>query len=231
MPFLVGILNRICDSRILHTPLVTLNNHTPLCILQHCCRCCCGQPPFGCPPSPSPWLVRTSPLGFHVPFQCHICKTIDHSNHHTRFTNKRTDSFYCKLPPKETRKDSHKAWSMMSVGIATRYGLDGPGIESRWGARFSAPVQTGPGAYPASYTMGTGSFPGVKRPGRGADHPPTSSAEVEGRVELYICSPFGSSWPVLGWPLPLHFMINQLMHIYKCVQSHVIIQQHVSATL
>ena len=30
-----------------------------------------------------------------------------------------------------------------SVGIATRYGLDGPVIESRWGARFSAPVQTG----------------------------------------------------------------------------------------
>jgi hypothetical protein len=47
-----------------------------------------------------------------------------------------------------------------SVGIATGYGLDGPGIESRWGARFSAPVQTGPGAHPASYTMGTGSFPG-----------------------------------------------------------------------
>jgi hypothetical protein len=47
-----------------------------------------------------------------------------------------------------------------SVGIATGYGLDGPGIESRWGARFSAPVQTGPGAHPASCTMGTGSFPG-----------------------------------------------------------------------
>jgi len=30
------------------------------------------------------------------------------------------------------------------------------------GARFSAPVQTGPGAYPASCTMGIGSFPGVK---------------------------------------------------------------------
>jgi hypothetical protein len=29
-----------------------------------------------------------------------------------------------------------------SVGIATRYGLDGPGIESfgGWGTRFSAPV-------------------------------------------------------------------------------------------
>jgi len=57
-----------------------------------------------------------------------------------------------------------------SVGIATGYGLDGPGIESRWGAIFSAPVQTGPGAHPASYTMGTGSFPGLKRPGRGVDH-------------------------------------------------------------
>jgi len=30
------------------------------------------------------------------------------------------------------------------------------------GARFSSPVQTDPGAHPASCTMGTGSFPGVK---------------------------------------------------------------------
>jgi hypothetical protein len=34
------------------------------------------------------------------------------------------------------------------------------------------------------------SFPGVKRPGRGVDHPPQSSAEVKERVELYLCSPF-----------------------------------------
>jgi len=52
-----------------------------------------------------------------------------------------------------------------SVGIATGYGLDGPGIETRW-PRFSAPVQTDPGAHPASCTMGTGSFPEVKS-GRG----------------------------------------------------------------
>jgi len=58
-----------------------------------------------------------------------------------------------------------------SVGIATRYGLDGPGIESRW-ARFSAPVQTGPGAHPVTYIIGTGLFPGVKRPGPRVDHPP-----------------------------------------------------------
>jgi hypothetical protein len=59
-----------------------------------------------------------------------------------------------------------------SVGIATRYGLDVPGIEFRVGARFSAPVQTGPVAHPAIYTMGTGVFTGAKRPGRGVDHPP-----------------------------------------------------------
>ena len=91
-----------------------------------------------------------------------------------------------------------------SVGIATRYGLDGPGIESRWRARFSASVQTGPEAHPASYTMGTGSFPRVKRPGRGVDHPHPSSDEVEGRVQLYIYSPSGPSWPVLGRALPLN---------------------------
>ena len=90
-----------------------------------------------------------------------------------------------------------------SVGIATCYGLDGPVMESRWGASLSAPVQTCPVAHPASWTMGTGSFPGVKRPGRGVDHPPPSSVEVKERVELYLYSTFGPSWPVRGWPLPL----------------------------
>ena len=62
------------------------------------------------------------------------------------------------------------------IGIATGYGLDDPGIESRLGggeARFSAPVQTGPEAHPASCTMGTGSFPGVKS-GRGLTLTPHS---------------------------------------------------------
>ena len=49
-----------------------------------------------------------------------------------------------------------------SVDIATCYGQDGPGIDFRWGARFSAPFQTGPGAHLASCTMGTESFRGVK---------------------------------------------------------------------
>jgi hypothetical protein len=72
------------------------------------------------------------------------------------------------------------------VGKATRYGTDVPGIESQWGVRFSASVQTDPGAYPASYTMGTGSFPGVKWQGRGVDRPTPYSAEVKERVQLYL---------------------------------------------
>jgi len=54
------------------------------------------------------------------------------------------------------------------------------------GARFFAPLQTGPGAHPVSYTMSTGSFPKEKRPGLGVDHPPSSSAEAKGSLELYI---------------------------------------------
>jgi len=92
--------------------------------------------------------------------------------------------------------------TLYSTGAtALRTGRSGDRIPV--GARISAPVQPGPGAYPASYTMGTGSFQGIERPGRGADHPSPSSAEVEGRVELYICSPSGPPWPLLGRPLPL----------------------------
>jgi len=59
-----------------------------------------------------------------------------------------------------------------AVGIATRYGLGGPRVRIPVGFRFSSPVQTGPGAHPASYTMDTESFVGVKQPGHGVDQPP-----------------------------------------------------------
>jgi len=59
-------------------------------------------------------------------------------------------------------------------------------------------MQTGSGVHPASYTMGTGSFPGVKRPGRGIDHPPPSSAEVKEGIQLHLYSTSGPSQPVTG---------------------------------
>ena len=35
-----------------------------------------------------------------------------------------------------------------------------------------------PWVHPTSYSIGTGSFPGVERPERGVDHPPPSNAKV-----------------------------------------------------
>jgi hypothetical protein len=79
-----------------------------------------------------------------------------------------------------------------SVNIATRYGLDGPVMEFRLGvggARFSAPVQTGPWGPTQPPLQWVPGLPReVKWPERGVDHPPPSSAEVEGRIELYIHS-------------------------------------------
>jgi hypothetical protein len=56
------------------------------------------------------------------------------------------------------------------------YGLGGPGIEFRWGRDFSHTSRPalGPTQPPVPWL-----FPGVKRPGRGADHSPPPSAEVE----------------------------------------------------
>ena len=48
-----------------------------------------------------------------------------------------------------------------SVGIATELRAGRSGIESQWEWDFP-PIQTGPGAHPASCKVGTGSFPGVK---------------------------------------------------------------------
>jgi len=90
-----------------------------------------------------------------------------------------------------SRQEQNNTGRDSSVGIATRYGLDGPGIESRWLATFSAPVQTGPGTNPDSYTMGTGSFPGVKQPERGVNYPHHLASRL---MKEYSCT----STPSLG---------------------------------
>jgi len=86
-------------------------------------------------------------------------------------------------------------------------------------------------------TMGNGSFPGVKRPGRGVDHPPPFSAEVTERVALYLYSPSGPSWPVIGWILSLplflfsspwrwqHEWPKYVFHYYV-IKLHPLIQVH-----
>jgi hypothetical protein len=45
--------------------------------------------------------------------------------------------------------------NVSGAGQRVRYGLDGPGIEFRWGSKFSAPIRISPGAHTASCKMGT----------------------------------------------------------------------------
>jgi len=89
-----------------------------------------------------------------------------------------------------------------SVGIATRYGSGGPGIESHWRRDFPQPSgpALGPTQLPVQWVPSLS--PGVKRPGRGVNHPHPSSANVKERLELYLYSPFRSSWSLLWWTLP-----------------------------
>ena len=84
-----------------------------------------------------------------------------------------------------------------TFGIATCYGLDGPGIVSRSGQDFPHPSRTDLGpTQPPAYVYGV-SFTGVKRPGHGVNNTPSSNAEVKESVGLYLYSPSGPSWPVL----------------------------------
>ena len=60
-----------------------------------------------------------------------------------------------------------------SVGIATRYGLDGPGIESRLGGEIFRTCAEQPWGPPSLlYNVYRVHFPEVKLPGRGVYHHP-----------------------------------------------------------
>jgi len=86
-----------------------------------------------------------------------------------------------------------------SVGIATRYGPDGPGITSRWGGEIFRTRPGRPWSPPSLLYNGYRVFCGSKASGAWRWPPTPSSAEVKERVELYPYSPSGPSWSVLGW--------------------------------
>jgi hypothetical protein len=76
-----------------------------------------------------------------------------------------------------------------SVGVATGYGLDSPGIESRWERDFphlSRPA-LGPTQPPVQWVPGL--FRGQKATGGDADPSPLLVPRYKNRVELYLYSP------------------------------------------
>jgi hypothetical protein len=87
-----------------------------------------------------------------------------------------------------------------SVRIATRYGLDGPGIESRWGRDFQHRSWGPPSLLYNGYRV---SFPGVKRPGRNVNHSPLSTVDVNNEWR-YTSTP----------PLHLHGVSREVFTFY-----------------
>jgi hypothetical protein len=83
-----------------------------------------------------------------------------------------------------------------SVGIATGYGLDGPGSNPGWGRDISHTSRPALGTTDLLYNRYR-VFLGGKAAGRGADHPPLLVPAQE-RVELYLYSPYGPSYLLRG---------------------------------
>jgi hypothetical protein len=79
-----------------------------------------------------------------------------------------------------------------SVVIATRYGLDGPGIESRCGDEIFRPRPYRPYSPPSLLYNGYR----LKRTELGTYHPPSKYRGRES-VGIYLYSPSGPQWPVI----------------------------------
>ena len=83
-------------------------------------------------------------------------------------------------------------------------------------------IQIGSGAHPASCTMGTGSFQGVKAAGAWRWPPTPILCRGHERVELYLYSPSGPVWPATEWNLNLPYLtlpyltlnVTKLLHLH-----------------
>ena len=105
-----------------------------------------------------------------------------------------------------------------SVGI-TRYGRDGRGIEPRLRARYSAPVQNGRGAHPASCTVGTTSLTGdgSGRSGVITTHPCPAPRLNKGYS--YTSSPFLGLHGMLQSKLYLSLLLHFSDRNFKSTRS------------
>jgi hypothetical protein len=98
-----------------------------------------------------------------------------------------------------------------SVSIATPYGLDGPGIEPRWGQDFPQPSRPALGPT-QSHIVGYQVLPGGKVVTALRWPPTPCCVEVKERVKLYIYCASMPSWPVLWWTF---FTFTSLLYFAK----------------
>ena len=142
-------------------------------------------------------------------YQCRRCHFPDYCNRHQNRLWKLSNRIKCtSLQPQEFAVDRaltvvihvtfRIAWflylwagiaqSVLRLATGWKVRFSNPG----WGGwDFLHPSRPPLGAHSASCTMGTGSFPGVKRPGRGVDRPPPLCAEVKEGIEYTSAPPLG----------------------------------------
>jgi len=87
------------------------------------------------------------------------------------------------------------------------------------GARFSSPIQKGPEGHPKSH-WSTEAFSWVKRPRSSLDHPPTSSAEVKEKLQLYLHFKSGSKSSIVGRNLTLHLQATYCAVFWICLYCY-----------
>jgi hypothetical protein len=94
------------------------------------------------------------------------------------------------------------------ISVATRYGLDSPVERMPVGQDFQ--LKSRPALRPIQPPMQwvPGLFPGGKAAEAWLWPLTPSKVEAEERLELYIYSPSGPSWPVLAWTLLLHVKLT-----------------------
>ena len=95
-----------------------------------------------------------------------------------------------------------------SFGRATCYGLRVPGIESRYGREFPqlSRLTLGP---TKPHTQWVRVLFHEEKVAEAWCWPLTPfNIEVKERVELYLYSPAGHSWPVLGWHFSFHIVVG-----------------------
>jgi hypothetical protein len=99
---------------------------------------------------------------------------------------------------------------------SSRYALEGSGIESRWVGIFCTRLER-PWGLPSLLYNGYRVFPGGKAARAWRWPPPSSSAEVKERVGLYLYSPSGPLWHVLGWDFVLYSSTTTLITRYRII--------------
>jgi len=100
------------------------------------------------------------------------------------------------------------------VDITTRYGLDGLQIESRWWARYFRTRPDRLWGPPSLLYNRYQVFLGGKAAGTWHWSPTSSSAEAKERVDLYLYSPSGFSWSVIGWNLTFNFIFFYVYNFF-----------------